>query len=127
MIVATTVDLYRVGSLVRLRDDDVVVFTSAKDTEIQVRGLPWMSGMPGRPSRSVSCFASRAGASILNGKVRHLPVGSLYDDTLLTIWPDYPGADHWNWSPVGDMPGSAYLNALRAVDALSNLSRSIGV
>jgi hypothetical protein len=120
MMIAATVDLYRVGSLGKLRDADVVVFAGATDPEIRVHGLPWMStpGQNARPSRGVSCYGSHAGASVLNGKVRHMPAGSLYDDALLTLWPDYPGSDHWSWSPAVDMSGSDFLNALRAVDAL---------
>ena len=121
MMQTTPVDLYRVGALNKLRDADAVLYASANDTEIQVYGLPWMSdpnAPPNRPSKHVSCYATQVGASALSGKVRRLPAGSTYDDALLTVWPDYPGADHWNWSPAVDMPGSDFLNALRAVDVL---------
>jgi hypothetical protein len=113
----TPVDLYRVGSLGKVRDADVLVYAGAADLEVGVRGLGHIS-LSGKTSRGVSCYDSFAGASALNGKVRHLQVRSNYDDSLLTLWPDHPGASHWNWSPARDMPGSEFLRALRVVDLL---------
>jgi hypothetical protein len=113
----TAIDLFCVGSLHKLRHQDVTIFASPKDLTISVRGLHWSGAAPRRPARGVSCYDSAASATVVQSeRVRCLGGGSYYDDTLLTLWPDHPGSSHWNWSPAKDMPGVEFLNALAFLD-----------
>jgi hypothetical protein len=110
----TPVDLYRVGNatharLDALRNSDVVIYTTDAESEICVRT---------QNTTGVSCYSTAAAASVLSGRTYHLPAGSIYDDSVLLLWPDFPGADHWNWTPIRDIRGSEYIQALRDVDAL---------
>src|SRR5260370_14441331 len=112
----TTVDLYRAGSsnnarLDNLRNTDVDVYTEGTQNEICVR----VSGTKG-----VSTWDSVTRLVNLNlsGRPWHLPANSTYDDSRLLLWETRPGSGKWNWTPTRDMPGSEFITALRAVNAL---------
>ena len=111
---ATPIDLYRVGNatharLDALRNRDVVIFTTDRESEICVRA---------QNTTGISCYSTAAAASVLSGKIYRLPAGSAYDDSVLLLWEDFPGSGHWNWTPIQDVRGSVYLQALRDVDVL---------
>lgn len=111
---ALTVDLYRSGNsssarLDNLRNVDVDVFTHATQNEIYVRASN---------TKGVSTWDSAARLVSLGGRSWHLPVNSTYDDTRLLLWETRPGSGKWNWTPTRDMPGSEFITALRAVNAL---------
>jgi hypothetical protein len=106
-IVRTTLDLYRAGNqnggarLERFRPGEIVV---------HLRGnIDWILG----PRQG---GASTQDAPMgLRGTWYHLPKGIAYDDAIFYLWTDYPG--HWSWEPAQDMRLSAYLDALRAMNA----------
>jgi hypothetical protein len=110
----TTVDLYRSGNssnarLDNLRNVDVDVYTHGTQNEICVRAAN---------TKGVSTWDSIARLISLGGRSWHLPANSTYDDTRLFLWETYPASGKWNWTPTRDMPGSEFIAALRAVNAL---------
>jgi hypothetical protein len=112
----TAVPIYRVGSrrrkddLLRVRNQDVTVYTDPAAGEICVRAQS-PTNTPG-----ISCWETqRAAAVVANGRrVWELPAGASYDETKLCLW--QPRPDKWYWSPAQDMRGSEFLAALRVVN-----------
>ena len=103
-------DLYRNGNassgkLDTLRNSDVDIYTDRQQGEICVRGR-----------KGVSCWDDPTQV-VVTARLKRLPRGTVYDDTRLVLYEDFPGAGHWNWRPAGDILGSEFLTALRAVDA----------
>jgi hypothetical protein len=111
---STTVDLYRAGNnniarLDNLRNTDVDIYTEGTQNEICVRASN---------TKGVSAWDSAARLVNLGGRSWRLPANSTYDDTRLLLWETRPGSGKWSWTPTRDMPGSEFITALRAVNAL---------
>jgi len=94
-----------------LRNTDVDIYTDGVHGEICVRAAG---------TKGVSTWDSVARLVNLNlgGRFWHLPANSIYDDTRLLLWEVRPGSGKWHWTPTRDMPGSEFIAALRAVNAL---------
>jgi hypothetical protein len=112
----TPMTLYRKGNASRtkldhLRNEDVEIFTDSAQTQICVR----LTNTTG-----VSCYDNLAALVGLGGTTWELPNNSDYDDMRLLLWKDEPDSDHWNWTPARDMPGSEFIDALRAVEKKFN-------
>ena len=103
---ATPVDLFRMGNAASARLDHV---RPARDVEtFVVDGAEWVRSGSG----GVSTFAQKTAQE---ANWWHLPVGSPYDEGVLTVVNDH--GDHWSWEPVRDMPMVEYRAALQAMGA----------
>lgn len=106
-LVNTTLDLFRASKKSGPRFEHF----STVNPEIVIqnrKGVDWVLGpLQGGAS-------TKAAPLGLNGVWYVLPKGTIYDDAVFLVWNDYD--DHWIWEPSQNMPLTAYLDALRALN-----------
>lgn len=109
----TTREFFRSGKTPRLHHVRVPPHPDPEIAPCSRNGVDWVDARSG----GASTFDAPLPQQASQGRPRRwwrLPVGTIYDDTVLTVENDY--ANHYSWMPAVDMPFKDFLAALEAVN-----------